>query len=474
MNNFKSTLLLFIALSGFPSLLLAQTITQEEFLNQLKQLHPIFEKEKLIAEIEKEEQNSYLGDQDWNIFGSFSLRHEKPAINFAGPDRQETVSAQGGIEKVFWNTGGRLSASYAHSYINLKIDPVFGFPSNLFYNQLAVSYIHPILRNKNGFLDKLQYNLKQFDIDFSEVVAMEKLEGFLTGSADKYLEWIFLDEQKKIAIERQHLAEEELERTQKMRAANLIDAVDVIRAQNAVSFARQNVVQIESQWKGLQAELAELSQNKELYNLMPTYELYQTKELESLEEVTAQLKEESRLIQPLKIRIQQLELARKGFEETTKPDLSAFAEVYLSEIDDVYIKSYGIDKPDARIGVQFSVPLEKRTAKHKIDKINLQIDQLKYEIDDITLNLTSALTNLYVQINELKQVLQLNQEQIESTAKKTEEELKLYRQGRGQLTFVIQSRDEEESAKLIYAQNALTYHKLVLQLRSLMDEVYIE
>ena len=141
----------------------SQTITQDEFLNQLKQNHPLFDKEKLSAEIEKEEQRSSLGDQDWKIFGSFSIRHEKPAINFAGPDRQETVSAEGGIEKLFWNTGGRLSASYTHSYINLKIDPLYGFPNNLFHNQVAFTYLHPILRNRNGFLDKLQYNLKQFE-----------------------------------------------------------------------------------------------------------------------------------------------------------------------------------------------------------------------------------------------------------------------------------------------------------------------
>jgi len=474
MNNFKSIILLFLMLFGLPSLGLAQTITQEEFLDHLKQIHPLFEKEKLSAEIEKEEQNSFLGDQDLNLFGSVSMRHEKPAINFSGPDRQETVSAQGGIEKLFWNTGGRLSASYTHSYVNLKISPIFEIPDNLFHSRFAVTYTHPLFQNKNGFLDKLQYNLKQFDIDFSKVVAAEKLESFLTGLTDKYLEWVFLEEQKMIAIERQKLAEEELERTQKMRAANLIDAVDVIRAQNAVSFARQNVVLIGSQWKALQAELAELSQNKELYNLIPLYDLYQIKGPGSLDGVIAHLKEKSRLIQPLNLRIQQLELYRKGFKEIAKPKLSAFAEVYLEEIDDVYIKSFWIMKPDARIGLQFSFPLEKRTSKHKMAKTQLQIDQLKHEIKNITLDLTAALTNLYVQISELKQVLQLNQEQIESTAKKTEEELKLYRQGRGQLTFVIQSRDDEEGARLIYAQNSLTYHKLVLRFRSLLDEVYVE
>ena len=467
--------LIYIFLTGLclvPTLIVAQTINLDDFLNQLIETHPIFEKEKLSAEIEKEEQSSFLGDQDWNLFASLTLRHEEPAINFAGPERQQTVSAQGGIEKLFWTTGGRLSASFTRSYVNLKINPLFGFPSNIFYNQLALSYIHPILRNKGGFLDKIQYDLKQYDINFSEVVAVEKLEEFLTNSADKYLDWVFLNEQKKIAIEREHLAEEELERTKKMRVSNLIDTVDVIRAQNAVGFAIQNLVLIESQWKGLQAELAELSQNKNLSNLLPSFELYQTKDLGSLEEATAQIKEKSRLIEPLKIRIRQLELVRKGFEETSKPDLSAFAEIYLSKYDDVYIKSYGTDKPDARVGLRFNVPLRNRTSKHKIDKTVLQINQMKDEINSITLNLTSALSNLYIQINELKQVLQLNQEQIKSAAKKTEEELNLYRKGRGQLTFVIQSRDEEERAKLLYAQNALTYHKLLLRLRFLMDEIY--
>jgi outer membrane protein TolC len=68
-------------------------------------------------------------------------------------------------------------------------------------------------------------------------------------------------------------------------------------------------------------------------------------------------------------------------------------------------------------------------------------------------------------------VLKLNQEQIESARQKTEEELKLYNQGRGDLTFVIQSRDNEENAKLTYAQNSIFYHKLILQYHALLDEL---
>ena len=80
--------------------------------------------------------------------------------------------------------------------------------------------------------------------------------------------------------------------------------------------------------------------------------------------------------------------------------------------------------------------------------------------------------NLLISIKEMEKVLVLNQEQIESAKAKTREELRLYNQGRGILTFVIQSRDNEEQAKLTYAQNAANYHKLILQYRALMDELF--
>jgi hypothetical protein len=38
---------------------------------------------------------------------------------------------------------------------------------------------------------------------------------------------------------------------------------------------------------------------------------------------------------------------------------------------------------------------------------------------------------------------------------------------------VIQSRDNEENAKLLYADNATLYHTLLLQYRALLDELLI-
>ncbi len=93
------------------------------------------------------------------------------------------------------------------------------------------------------------------------------------------------------------------------------------------------------------------------------------------------------------------------------------------------------------------------------------------DLRNIALQLEANVRSLLIQITEIEKVLALNREQIDSSKKKTEEEFKLYNQGRGQLTFVIQSSDNEQNARLTYAQNAKLYHELILRYRALVDEL---
>jgi TolA-binding protein len=89
----------------------------------------------------------------------------------------------------------------------------------------------------------------------------------------------------------------------------------------------------------------------------------------------------------------------------------------------------------------------------------------------VTLQLDATLRSLRIQLEQLEHVLQLNTQQIESATKKTREELRLYSQGRGQLTFVIASRDDVQRAKLNYARNAGAYQQLLLRYREVVDQL---
>lgn len=447
----------------------SQTITQEEFLAQLREVHPLFARERLTAEIEEKIRQSLTGDQDWNINSSLIFSHEEPALAIFGPEKTDALSLTGGVERLFWKTGGILNASYSFNRVDLKIDPFLGIPDLYYQNQLSLSYLHPLLQNRKGFLNQLSYNLTRFEIDSAEIQALENQEDFLAAAASKFIEWAYLLEQNKIILERLKLSEDALANAKSKRKANLIDEVDLLRAEDAVAIARQALVLSESRFNGLGAELAILIKNSSLNNMDPEYELYDFKALPSIDTIEENIRQNSRLIRVIEKRIAQLEYTRLGYEEMAKPRLSLLAQFNIKEANEGFGSAFAMDKPDFIGGLEFSVPLERRTSRYSISKTDLQVNQLELQKEEILLALTSAINNIYIQFKEMENILVLNREQIESAKAKTAEEQKLYNRGRSDLTFVIQSQDGEQNAKLNYAMNATAYQQLYLQYLALTD-----
>lgn len=464
----------------------SQTITLDEFLQRIQATHPFFESESLSVEIEILAQEGLLGGEDWNITGTSFFTHQKLlASSSFSPDRLDVLGAEAAAQRAFWKTGGRFSLSWSSQFSDQKVaDIVIPFPtgsmviptgpSEFYQHKVYATYAQPLLQNYNGKLDRLEYELGDYDIDFTEVQILENQEGFLVNMADRFLNWVLLTEQGRIAEERKLLAEQELDRTVKKRKAYLVDQVDVLRAEDAVRIAEQNVVLIESQWKALRAELSILCQSEELCHQRPEFDLYNTEILPSSEEARQQLREQSRILTTLDIRRNQLQHLRGGYEEQGRPQLFLNLGAGLQGGDDEFVDALKLDKPDMSVSLVFQYPLENRLARANVAKTELELDKLEREIENISLDLESGVVNLLILIQEMEKVLQLNQEQIESASAKTKEELDLYNRGRSDLTFVILSRDNEQQAKLTYAQNAASYQKLVLQYRALMDEFLIE
>jgi len=482
----KYLIFVFLGLYSTPLLSQAQTITMEQFLEHIKQEHPLFESERINVRLEEERKRTFLGDQDWRISSEpyYTRTNPLPQSSLI-PDRVNQIGLGAAVQKKFWKTGGEISFFWSSDFTDqvglqdfeIQLDPstdplVFDVgPSRYYQNQVAVRYEQPLLKNRNGFLDRLEYDLKDFDIDFAQTQALENQEDFLADMADKFLDWVLLTEQKKIVRDRLNLSEEELERTNKKREANLVDEVDVIRAENAVRIAKRNKMLIESRWKAQQAELAVLAQNVELYDASPEFNLYEVQQLPTIEAARDQLRQTSRQIKALNLLLDKLIYVRRGFEEALKPRLSLVTQLDVKNLDGGLGESLKMDKLDTYVGLEFNLRFNDRNARSQIVKNDLFQAQKKQQIQDLRLTLTSALTNVYIQIEEFEEVLRLDVEQIESAKQKTREELQLYNLGRGELTFVIQSQDNEENAKLTYASDALTYQKLIIRYRAIMDEL---
>ena len=76
-------------------------------------------------------------------------------------------------------------------------------------------------------------------------------------------------------------------------------------------------------------------------------------------------------------------------------------------------------------------------------------------------------------MTHLKIAIEEDKRRIATAKDKTDAEKRLYDQGRGDLTFVIQSRDGEAIARLDRADKASLYQQLFMQYQALMDELFV-
>ncbi|MFQ5885595.1 MAG: TolC family protein, partial [Thermoplasmata archaeon] len=296
----------------------AQTITMSDLLASLKETHPFLAKEALSPQIQARELESFLGSQDWTISSSpFYVYQEMLATSSFSPEKIQVTGGGTAVEKSFWNTGGRLSLSWSSDFTDQTIPDILipippepivipAGPSEYYQNKAYLTYSQPLLQNLGGRLDRLNYELGQYAVGFTETQALENQEGFFLDMGRRFLDWVLLSEQSRIANERLSLAEEELKQTNRKRAANLVDRVDILRAEDAVRIAKQGVVLLESQRKSKQAELAVLAQSQELYDMRPEFDLYALEVLPDPDEAASLLKEKSRILKALAIRREQL------------------------------------------------------------------------------------------------------------------------------------------------------------------------
>ncbi|MFQ5469720.1 MAG: TolC family protein [Gammaproteobacteria bacterium] len=440
-----------------------------EYLKQVKANHPFFIQQALNGDIERAQQHRFLGDEDWVIKVNPSYQHTERSTGSAFvAEEQDNLSFNAGVERQFWSNGSRVSIDYDYYHSDQHFSP----PSGAFDEQgsgLNVTYTIPLMKNKGGVLSRLDYELQAYSVDLSEINSTESMEGFLEQQGLMFLDWVFITEQRRIAKNRLALAEEELARTKKKRRSRLVAEVDVLRAQDAVINAMQNLASIKSQWRAVQAELATHSANPALYQMAPQLDLYTLKTLPPLEQALSRVRDNARQLQSIDIQVAQMDRLKSGFGNQLEPELDLVVGGGLRSEADNFSGSTKFDQPQYMIGVNFRYPLGQRSARADVNKTRLQRQQLKEAKNNLLWQLEAQLRNLVVQLIELEKVIDLNKEQIVVARKRTQEELKRHNQGRSELSFVIQSRDNEQNAQLTYAANAANYQKLWLRYEALTD-----
>ncbi len=423
----------------------------------------------MSSDIERQQQQRFLGEEDWVVTANPLYRHQERSWGNAFiAEKENLLSLSVGMERLFWSSGSRVAVAYDYNRLNRRYAPPTGtFDEHA--HGISVTWSVPLLKNRNGLLNRLNYDLQAYNIDLAEVVALENQEDFLEQNGQLFLDWVFVTEQRRIANNRLYLAEEELQRTEKKRRSFLLAEVDVLRARDAVINAKQGLQRIEAQRKALRAELATQSGDTRLNVSDPEFDLYALRPLPDMTQTLSTLKEHSRLLASIDLRLEQLAHQHTGLENETKPELDLLVSGGLRSENTDFNASAKLDQPQYMVGVNFRYPLGQRRAKADVSKARLQQQQLRFERASLQRQLEASLRNILVQMKEFEAVMELNRQQIDVARQRTAEELRRHNQGRSELTFVIQSRDNEQNAQLNYAENALSYQKLLLRYAALTD-----
>ncbi len=468
------------ALTLFP--ISASAVTLSSFLGNVRANHPFFAKEQIAQEIAESTRRRTLGAEDWVFTGTPSFTHSEPlATGPFTPERVDILDLNGEVGRSYWSNGGRLSLGWQTEVTDQKLPDLFfpgpgGVtsislgPSTFYANTLRATYTLPLLRNRGGYLDRLEYELAAFDVDISRVAAEENQENFLLESGVTFLEWVLVHEQRAIAQDRLLLAEDELERTQRKLRSNLVDKVDVLRAEDAVQSARNGLLLLDSHWQAIRAELQTIA-GDDWSSQRPEFDLFDLPTADDVESLVAEVTESSRLVELLDAQQHRLTVSSEGVSEAGRASFDLFLSGALKGGDDDLGGSLEMTEPDVTVGAQIVYPFGRRTTTADLETARLRSRQIDLARADAKRSLEAGARRVLVQLTQLDDVISANLNQIETARTKTAEELRLYNRGRGDLTFVIQSRDNEAALRATYAQNAALYQTLWLQYRALADQL---
>lgn len=457
----------------------AQTIELPDLLESVRADHPRMRREARAIELGREAYRRSLASQDWRLASAATYTYWEPTEEDPfTPDVVQNSDLQVSLERPFWSTGGRFALSAGETYRDANLESLdlggivipLGRPYT-YETSAYLTYSQPLWRNRGGTLDRLDAELANDAVTWTAIRAREAQEKFLLDIGLRFLDWALLHEQQGIAAERLRLAQEQLAQVSRRREMNLVEEVDLLRARDAVHTAEQGALQIEARYRARRAALAEITQRQDLYDLIPEHDLYAPAALPSADDAVDDILNRTRLMRSLDVAQQQLERQQAAAADAYDPDVTLDLGYGLRRKEGDLGDALGVSKTDAYVALNFRMPLGRRAAKSDVERTRLQMMQLADERREAAIQLESALRALLIEIEQLAEVMRLDLTRIKSAEQKAAEELRLYNQGRGQLTFVINARDQVEQAQFDYAQNAFAYQTLLLQYRELMDEL---
>lgn len=473
---------LFIYLVSNP----VNALTESEFIQSLLSNNAFFEKEQInlsIKKIEMEGDRSNYEDWDWDIGGeigriskSKNKENNTSSYDYAKSTSQLVRKLSSDLNKKFLSNGSELSVYYDKSlpvkYEEMHDKDGYQGEKNTteYLDNVKISWSLPLLKNKDGVVDQKTYDLAVLDYEDEILVLAEAQEDFIEEKLVIFLDWISYKTQIDVVVDRLKTSKDILKVLKKQIN---VDKTSILTMSRSINKTRRLLLDLQSKLKAEQKTLSVLLSSIDLGNNPPKID-WSTR-VQFVQDLHQHLSDSIRDIK--RIKIEQLKNKRsiKAYQNLELADF----DFTISAIKDDNKGNYSTYSKSSEIEyeakIEFTYPLTGDVSNQVyLQKYRLKNRQLALKYKDNFDEILSDAQKLTTQLKQGFKQLALYQQQInENSTNNIQVEVDEFLSGNGNIRFVINEQDEQQSLLLGQIEASIDYHKNRIKYDSLMDQLLI-
>lgn len=413
----------------------ASAITQFEFVERLKSVHPFFTQQNFTKQASQLDYIASTSNQDWMLSVS---------VDSSNTLNQQTSSSTLGVTHNLVDTGADITIS------NIWSDGIIT-------DKLSIDYVHPLLKGANGINDQLLSDLSKLKVAISALKIAQNEESFVLLQLYKLIDLSYAQQQILLTTSRLKLTQQELSLVKAKFEQSVVDVVDVFLQEDAYQRALQKQLQAEQTLDLLKEELSiVLNMSVELiYSDYKLYQLYRS----NLNNLDLQLRQHSTEMKLA--RLEQTLLQRQLLSDKSNIQVQLDLKLGVSNAND----------NDWNIGLELSYPLGDTKAKSALEKTQINLAKAKENTKEQLIKITIKARVLNKKITHLAKLLDTYQTRIKIAESRSLAEKKRYELGNSQMSFVISAQNNVHDVNLAYAQAAVNYQKSVLEFKAVIDQL---
>ena len=460
-------------------------LSESEFVQSLLVNNIFFEKEQInltIKQIEMDGDKSSYADWDWTVGGELGRisKHKNKedytsSTDYAKSTTQDVRKISTDITKKFFSNGSELKISYDKS-LPVKDEEMYdknGYQTNKntteYLDDASISWTLPLLKNKGGVVDQKTYDLAVLDYEDERLVLSEVKEDFIEEKLTIFLDWINYHTQIDIVKNRLKASKDILKTIQAQNA----NKTSVLTMRRSVSKSQRLLLDLESKLK---------AEQKSLNAVLPSVNLDANAlkinwgaRVGLIQDLHQYCKESIRDIKRIEIEELKNKRSVKAYQNSTLADFDFTISATQDDNKGNYSTYSKSSEVEYEAKLEFSYPLTGDVTNDVyLRKYRLKGRQLELKYQDKLDDIVSDAQKLTTEPKQGVKQLDLYQQQInENSPDNIKAELDEFLSGNGNIRFVINEQDEQQSLLLEQVGSAINYHKNRIKYNSLMDRLLI-